>query len=185
MEFCKKDFFELGSKVAFIPGGYGDLGKAIAYGLSESGVKVVVAGRSLEKGQGVADEIKERGGEASALALDVESVAEIHKVADAVVDLYGGIDFLVNCIGIQREQQILDVTEEAYDLVYRTNLKSAMFLAQATSNQQCFWPRQPQSTRSRQEREVSTFTCFQSDLCLDCVQRAILPIAVLRADLLC
>jgi NAD(P)-dependent dehydrogenase (short-subunit alcohol dehydrogenase family) len=136
MEFHKNNFFELGPKVAFVPGGYGDLGKAIAYGLSESGVKVVVAGRSLEKGQCLVDEIKERGGEASALALNVESVAEIHDAADAVVDLYGSIDFLINCVGIQREQKILDVTEEAYDLVYRTNLKSAMFLAQATSKHQ-------------------------------------------------
>lgn len=136
MEVRKKDYFELGTKVAFIPGGYGDLGKAIAHGMCERGVKVVVAGRSLEKGQALVDQILERGGEASALALNVESVAEIHEAVDEVVDRYGAIDFLINCVGIQREQSILDVTEDAYDTVYRTNLKSAMFLAQAAAKHQ-------------------------------------------------
>jgi NAD(P)-dependent dehydrogenase (short-subunit alcohol dehydrogenase family) len=42
----------------------------------------------------------------------------------------------VNCVGIQREQPLLDVTEDAFDLVYETNLKSAMFLAQAVARHQ-------------------------------------------------
>ena len=131
-----RDFFELNGKVAFVPGGYGDLGKAIVYGLCERGVKVVVAGRRLEKGQALADEIREMGGDASALALDVESVAETREAVDAVVDRYGAIDFLVNCVGIQREQPILEVTEDAFDEVYRTNQRSAMFLAQAAARHQ-------------------------------------------------
>jgi NAD(P)-dependent dehydrogenase (short-subunit alcohol dehydrogenase family) len=45
----------------------------------------------------------------------------------------GGIDVLVNCVGIQREQSLLDVTEDVFDEVYETNLKSAMFLAQAVA----------------------------------------------------
>jgi NAD(P)-dependent dehydrogenase (short-subunit alcohol dehydrogenase family) len=57
-------------------------------------------------------------------------------VADAVVDEYGSLDYLVNCVGIQREQPILEVTEEAYDDVYESNLKSAMFLAQAAAKHQ-------------------------------------------------
>jgi len=136
MKTRTKDFFELGPKVAFVPGGYGDLGKAIVYGLCERGVKVVIAGRSLKKGQTLVDDILERGGEASVLALDVESVSEIRQAVDGVMERYGAIDFLVNCVGIQHEQTILDVTEEAFDGVYRTNLKSAMFLAQAVAKHQ-------------------------------------------------
>ena len=45
-------------------------------------------------------------------------------------------DILVNCVGIQREQSLLEVTEEAFDLVYETNLKSAMFLGQAVARHQ-------------------------------------------------
>ena len=71
-----------------------------------------------------------------ALALDVHSVAEIHDAAAAVVDEYGSLDYLINCVGIQREQPILEVTEEAYDDVFQSNLKSAMFLAQASAKHQ-------------------------------------------------
>ncbi len=136
MKAATGDFFELSGKVAFVPGGYGDLGKAIVYGLSERGVKVAVAGRSLEKGQALANDILKKGFEASAFALDVQSVAEIREAVDFVVERYATVDILVNCVGIQREQQILDVTEEAFDEVYQSNLKSAMFLAQAVAKHQ-------------------------------------------------
>ena len=49
---------------------------------------------------------------------------------------YGPPDILVNCVGIQREELFMEVTEEAFDDVYRTNLKSAMFLAQAVARHQ-------------------------------------------------
>jgi NAD(P)-dependent dehydrogenase (short-subunit alcohol dehydrogenase family) len=51
-------------------------------------------------------------------------------------DAMGGIDVLVNCVGIQREQALLDVTEEAFDEIYQVNLKSAMFLGQSVARQQ-------------------------------------------------
>jgi gluconate 5-dehydrogenase len=56
-----RGFFELNGKVAFLPGGYGDLGRAIARSLCEKGAKVVVAGRSLAKGQALAAEIRGEG----------------------------------------------------------------------------------------------------------------------------
>jgi len=131
-----KDYFGLDAKVAFVPGGYGDLGKAIVYGLSEKGATVVVAGRNLKKAQSLADEIREEGGRASAVELDVTSVSEIRRSVETVMDRYGTIDILVNCVGIQREQPILEVTEDAFDEVYRSNLKAAMFLAQAVAKHQ-------------------------------------------------
>ena len=48
----------------------------------------------------------------------------------------GGLDILVNCIGMNREQQLAEVTEETFDEIYRTNLRSAMFLAQAAARHQ-------------------------------------------------
>ncbi len=128
--------FELKGKAAFVPGGTGDLGKAIVYGLCGMGVKVALAARNIDKCRAVADDIRQKGGEALALALDAHSVAEIRDAADAVAEHYGSLDYLVNCIGIQREQPILEVSEEAFDEVYQSNLKSAMFLAQAAAKHQ-------------------------------------------------
>ena len=54
----------------------------------------------------------------------------------SVVDELGGLDILVNCVGIQREEPLLDVTEAAFDEVCTVNLKAAMFLGQAVARHQ-------------------------------------------------
>jgi gluconate 5-dehydrogenase len=68
--------------------------------------------------------------------MDARALADIRTATDATVDAFGRLDILVNCIGIQREQRLLEVTEDAYDDVYRVNLKAAMFLAQAAARRQ-------------------------------------------------
>jgi NAD(P)-dependent dehydrogenase (short-subunit alcohol dehydrogenase family) len=128
--------FDVTGKVAFLPGGYGGLGEAIAWGLAQRGAKVVVAGRTSEKAEALADRLKSAGYEASGLALDVNAVDQIHRAVDRVVDRYGALDILMNCVGIQHEEPLLEVSEAAYDEVYRVNLKAAMFLAQAAAKHQ-------------------------------------------------
>ena len=128
--------FDLSSKVAFLPGGYGDIGRAIAWGLVSQGVKVVVAGRSETKAKTLADELRQGGHEATGLVLDATSVSDIYTVTDGVIDTYGQLDILVNCVGINVKQRMLEVSEDAFDEVYRTNLKSAMFLGQAAARHQ-------------------------------------------------
>ena len=130
------DLFDVTGKVAYLPGGYGGIGEAIAWALAQRGAKVVVSGRSSEKAEALARELQSAGYEVSGLALDVNSVAEIGRSVDRVVERYGAIDILMNCVGIQREEPLLEVTEEAYDDVYRVNLKAAMFLAQAAAKHQ-------------------------------------------------
>lgn len=128
--------FDLQDKVAYVPGGYGGIGEALAWGLAMHGAKVVVSGRSQEKAVELAENLKVAGHEASGIAVDVKSVAEIRESVDYVVDTYGKLDILVNSVGIQREEALLDVTEEAFDEVYQVNLKAAMFLAQAAAKHQ-------------------------------------------------
>jgi gluconate 5-dehydrogenase len=126
----------LKDKVMYIPGGYGGIGESIAWGAALRGAKVVISGRNEEKAKLIANQLSEAGHAASGLQLDVKSVDEIAASVDAVVDIYGSIDILVNCVGIQIEQNILDVTEEAFDEVYKVNLKAAMFLGQAAARHQ-------------------------------------------------
>jgi len=66
------------------------------------------------------------------VSLDVRDVASIEKTVKAL----GRIDILVNCVGTQREQKLEDVTEAAFDELLATNLKAAMFLAQAVAKRQ-------------------------------------------------
>ena len=117
----------LRNKTAFVPGGYGGLGAAICKGLAREGAKVIVAGRDLAKAEALSRTIKGK-----AVSLDVRDVASIGKTVEAL----GRIDILVNCVGTQREQKLEDVTEAAFDELLATNLKAAMFLAQAVAKRQ-------------------------------------------------
>lgn len=128
--------FDLTGKVAYLPGGYGGLGEAIAWGLALRGAKIAVSGRSRAKAEALAKQLQAAGHEALGVDMDATRVAEIRRAVDAVVDRFGKVDILVNCVGMQIEQPIADVTEEAFDTVYRVNLRAAMFLAQAVARRQ-------------------------------------------------
>lgn len=130
------NMFDVSGKTAFLPGGYGGIGEAIAWGLAMGGANVVVSGRSQEKADELAWAIREAGFSASGVRMDVQSVTEIQTTVDQIVESHGPPEIFVNCVGIQREESLLEVTEEAFDEVYGANLKSAMFLAQAVSRHQ-------------------------------------------------
>jgi gluconate 5-dehydrogenase len=130
------NLFDLKGQVAFVPGGTGGLGEAISWGLAQAGAAVVVAGREADKAEELAGKLKKAGHRASAFAFDATDVGEIRRAADHTATAFGKIDILVNCVGMQIEQPLAEVTEEAFDRVYETNLKSAMFLAQATARHQ-------------------------------------------------
>ena len=128
--------FDLSGKIALVPGGYGAIGEAICWALAAHGAKVALAGPNVLKSQTLARALSSEGYEAQGWELDARSVSAINTVVAEVITAFGHIDILVNCVGIQREQPLLDVTEEAFDEVYETNLKSAMFLAQAVARAQ-------------------------------------------------
>jgi NAD(P)-dependent dehydrogenase (short-subunit alcohol dehydrogenase family) len=130
------NLFDLRHKVAYLPGGYGGIGEAIAWGLAIQGATIVISGRSLSKASDLADAITGAGFKAAACAVDVKSVADIRDSVDFVMETGGKLDILVNCTGIQREEPLTEVTEEAFDEVYQVNLKAAMFLAQAAARYQ-------------------------------------------------
>ena len=117
----------LKGKVAFVPGGYGGIGAPICNALAKEGARVIVAGRDLSKAASLARKI---GGKAA--LVDVRDVASIR---DCLKDVKK-IDILVNCVGMQREQKLGEVTEEAFDAVLATNLRAAMFLAQEAAKRQ-------------------------------------------------
>lgn len=128
--------FDLKGKVAYVPGGYGGIGEAIAWGLALAGARVAVSGRDPRKAEAMAAELAAAGQSAMGVAMDAHSVADIRSSVDAVMEHWGRLDILVNCIGMQREQALLEVTEEAFDELLDVNLKSAMFLAQACARHQ-------------------------------------------------
>ncbi len=130
------DLFDLKGKVAFIPGGYGALGEAIAWALARQGAGVVIAGRDAAKAQALAAQLRAADLTATGIAMDAHSVESIRSAVDGAVAEFGAIDVLMNCVGIQREEPLLEVTEDAWDEVNDVNLKAALFTAQAVARHQ-------------------------------------------------
>ena len=130
------DLFRLDDMVAFVPGGYGGIGEAVCWGLALAGAVPVVAGRNIDKAAKLAENIRAAGLRADAIALDVEDIESMRSAVDRTHQTHGRLDLLVNCVGIQREQLLADVSEEKFDEIYRVNLKAAMFVAQACARHQ-------------------------------------------------
>lgn len=128
--------FRLDGKVALVPGGYGGIGEAVCRGLAAAGAKVAIAGRNAEKAQVLAQAMSTEGCDVYGTAFDANSVESIRTMVDEVAAHFGRVDILVNTVGLNREEKLLDVTEEKFDEVYTGNLKSAFFLAQAAAKHQ-------------------------------------------------
>lgn len=128
--------FSLKGKTAYVTGGYGGIGEAIAWALALAGAQVAVSGRDAAKAEALAAELRAAGHAAFGTAMDAHDVGSIRDSVRAVASHFGTLDVLVNCVGIQREQALLEVTEDTYDEVLQVNLKAAMFLAQAAAREQ-------------------------------------------------
>lgn len=115
----------LEDRVAIVTGGSRGIGRAIALELARRGAKVVVNYRSSsEAASEVVATIRASGGEAIAVQGDVGDTREAAELVRHALDTYGQIDILVNNAGTTRDQLLPLMTEQDWDDVLRTNLKS-------------------------------------------------------------
>lgn len=122
--------FSLEGRTAIVTGANTGIGQAIAVALAQSGAKVAAVGRSAmnETTELVNDEDR-----IHAIRADLSETANLAPVVDQAVEWAGGVDIQVNNAGIIRRNDALDFTEEDWDTVMDTNLKSAFFLSQAAA----------------------------------------------------
>lgn len=128
--------FDVSGYKVFIPGGYGAIGEAVAWGFARRGAHVAIAGPNRDKAVRLADAIRANGGLADGFEIDARDTDQIAAITDQVAEHLGGIDVLVNCIGVNKEQKLADVTPDVFDEMYEINLRSAMFLSQSVSRHQ-------------------------------------------------
>ncbi len=123
---------------AVVTGSSRGIGRAIAEELGRLGYGVVVnyAQRASAAEEVVAG-IRAAGGRAIAVRADVASSADRQALLEAALAEFGRLDVLVNNAGITSpgRKDVLEATEESWDLVFNTNLKGPFFLAQAAANQ--------------------------------------------------
>ncbi len=93
------DLFGLDDQVAVVIGGTGVLGGALAEGLAQAGARVVVAGRSEERGHERVKAIEAFGGEATFLPVTADQRLSVQALLDSTITAYGQVDMLVNCAG--------------------------------------------------------------------------------------
>jgi len=127
---------DLAGKLALVAGGYGYIGEAIVRGLVREGARVLVAGRDEAKAVALARELEAGGATAHPLSFDARSPDAIRIAVELAAERHGVPDLLVNSLGVQNEQPLLEVTEEAFDEIVDVNLKAAMFLGQAVARLQ-------------------------------------------------
>lgn len=117
---------QLDEQVAVVTGGSRGIGKAIALELARGGAAVVVNyNQSADAANVVVAEIEAMGGTAMAVQADVSDLDAATALIKSATDAYGKIDILVNNAGTTRDQLIMRMKEEDWDVVIRTNLKSA------------------------------------------------------------
>lgn len=117
----------LQGKVAVITGSTAGIGRAGAIAFAQEGAKVIISGRSRQRGQEVVSTIKGQGGEASFVPADMLAVADIEKLIKKAVDTYGRLDIFWHNAGIVGPDNIKDITEETYDNMMTVNLKAGVF----------------------------------------------------------
>lgn len=128
-----EDAYRLDGKVAVVTGGCGGIGSVVSQGLAELGAKIAISDWEAAKAEAFSETLEAQGYESVSVTFDVLSVADTQRMFDEIVEHYGKVDILVNCVGTQREEAAESVTEEAFDKVYTVNLKGAMFQAQAAA----------------------------------------------------
>ena len=119
-----EQLFDLSGQVAVVIGGTGVLGGALAQGLALAGAKVIVAGRSQEKGQERAREIEELGGWAQFAEVDVARRESIESLLAKVTGDLGRVDMLINGAGVNSASAYFDAKDEDWNWVLQSNLTS-------------------------------------------------------------
>ena len=116
----------LNGKVAFVTGATRGIGRAIALKFAAEGADVAFTYRSQhEAAQTLVAELEGLGVRAAGFASDAASFENAHEVVSQVHSTFGRIDILVNNAGITRDGLMMRMSEEQWDAVVDTNLKSA------------------------------------------------------------
>ena len=120
----------LEGKVAVITGAGRGIGAAIARRFAADGASLVLNSLS-DSAARVAEEITASGGKATSVQGDVSKTGDVAKVIDAAVSNFGRLDILINNAGITRDGLLMRMSEEDWDAVMDTNLKSVYLCSRA------------------------------------------------------
>ena len=120
----------MSSKTALVTGASRGIGKACAKVLAAAGHRVIVTARNVEKLEETASEIRNAGGEAYVIAMDLSSSESITAAIGTAAKDFGRIDILVNNAGITKDGLAVRMKAADWEQVLRTNLTGAFIAIQ-------------------------------------------------------
>ncbi|MCS6843409.1 MAG: 3-oxoacyl-[acyl-carrier-protein] reductase [Caldilineales bacterium] len=124
----------LAGKVAIVTGASRGIGRGIAVRLAQEGARVVVNHRNSPEGaEETAALVRAAGGEALVIQADVADYAEAQRLVKETLDAWGRVDILVNNAGTTRDTLLMMMSEEQWDAVINTNLKSVFNCCKAVA----------------------------------------------------
>jgi NAD(P)-dependent dehydrogenase (short-subunit alcohol dehydrogenase family) len=126
---------KLTSKSAIITGAASGIGKAIATAFAEEGADVAILDINAAQARKAAKAIRALGRKAVAIECDVGQASQVKRAFAEAVAFLGGLDIMVNNTGVIRFAKVVDMPEEDWDFILRTNLKSVFLCAQAAARQ--------------------------------------------------
>ena len=117
----------LKDKVAIVTGGTRGIGFGLATSLVRAGADLTVVSRNREQAQQPMEALRSLGGRVLYVEADVTKAKDLQRMVEETLKEYGKIDILVNNAGAAMTKPVLDTTEEEWDRVLDTNLKSVFF----------------------------------------------------------
>tara|TARA_R110001599_G_scaffold183562_1_gene376883 strand:- start:40806 stop:41573 length:768 start_codon:yes stop_codon:yes gene_type:complete len=130
----KNTLFDMSGETVLITGGGTGLGKQFATVLAAANARVILCARRVDKLEETVAQIREQGGDAHAVPMDVTSGESVVEGFKQCLDI-APVTVLVNNAGLAGDSMLLAMTEEQWDSVVNTNLKGAWLMARSAAQQ--------------------------------------------------
>jgi NAD(P)-dependent dehydrogenase (short-subunit alcohol dehydrogenase family) len=126
---------EFDGRVAIVSGAASGISRVIAERLAEDGARTVIADVDRTRGVATAGELTERGQQVLFVPTDVRDSAQVDAMVRRAVQELGGVDILVHGAGVGVHKEVVDLSDEEWDLQIDVQLRGAFLLSRAVGRE--------------------------------------------------